>query len=146
MNYELFGRIVAEHRNSLVLMCILTLTFILIGILIIEFYVRRSLGCKFFKIGKLKFSPTWLMIIPVAAVLIFYPVKIYECNADIKESAYTEYMGNVEYSVSSVKLLDKDLSIFVGKAHEIVPAGLNYGKVIYSKRSKVIVYYTSVDK
>ena len=146
MDYELFNKIVAEHRNSLVLMGALTLTFILIGILIIEFYVQRSLGCKFFKIGKLKFSPTWLMIIPAMAVLIFYPIKIYECNADIKESAYTEYIGNVEYAAPSVKFLDKDLSIFVGKGHEIVPAGKNYGKVIYSKRSKVIVYYTSIDK
>lgn len=144
MDYELFNQTVIEHKNMLILFAILTLIFIIFGALVIEFYVRRSLDCQFFKIGKLKFSPTLLMIIPIVFVVLLYSIKIYQCNKDIKEAAYLEYVGTIEYSGPSVKLTDNDLSIFVGKGYEKVPRGISIGKVIYSKRSKVIVYYNSI--
>lgn len=146
MNYDLFNQTVVEHKNTLILIGILVLLFTIIGTLVIEFYVRRSLDCQFFEIGMLKFSPTLLMVIPIVFILIFFPTKIYQCCKDIEEMAYVEYVGQVKYSESSVKLTDADLSFFVGKGHEKVPRGTSDGKVIYSKRSKVIVYYEQLDK
>lgn len=146
MNYELFNQTVIEHRNTLILIGVLVLLFAIIGTLVIEFYVRRSLGCQFFEIGKLKFSPTLLMIIPIIFILIFFPIKIYQCNKDIEEMAYVEYVGQVKYSESSVKLIEEDLSFFVGKGQDKVPKGTSYGRVIYAKRSKVIVCYEQIDK
>ena len=145
MNYELFNQTVIEYRNTLILIGVLVLLFTIIGVLVIELYVRRSLECQFFEIGKLKFPPTLLMIIPIIFILIFFPTKIQQCNKDIEETAYVEYVGRVKYSESSVKLTDVDLSFFVGKGHEKVPQGTNDGKVIYSKRSKVIVYYEQLE-
>ena len=144
MDYKLFNQAVIEHRNNLILIGVLVLIFIIIGILVVEFYVRRILDCRFFKIGKHRFSPTVLMSIPVVFVLLYFPIEISKCNADIKEMAYVEYIGQVKYSESSVKLLDDGLSFFVGKGHEKIPKGINYGKVVYSKRSKVIVCYKSI--
>ena len=146
MNYELFNQTVIEHRNTLILIGVLVLLFVIIGTFVIEFYVRRSLDCQFFEIGKLKFSPTLLMVIPVIFILIFFPTKIYQCNKDIEEMAYVEYVGEVKYSESSVKLIGEDLSFLVGKGHEKVPQGTSDGKVVYSKRSKVIVFYEQLDK
>lgn len=146
MDYEFFNKTVIEHRNALILIGVLVLLFTIVGTLVIEFYVRKSLDCQFFEIGKFKFSPTLLMIIPIVFILIFFPTKIYQCNKDVEETAYVEYVGQVKYSESSVKLIGEDLSFFVGKGHEKVPKGTNDGKVIYSKRSKVIVYYEQLDK
>ena len=146
MDYGLFNQTVIEHKNTLILIGVLVLLFTIIGTLVIEFYVRRSLNCQFFEIGKIKFSPTLLMIIPIVLILIFFPTKLYQCNKDVEETAYVEYVGQVKHSESSVRLIDDDLSFFVGKGHEKVPKGTNYGKVIYSKRSKVIVYYEQLDK
>ena len=146
MDYEIFNQTVIEHKNMLILIGILVLLFTIVGVLVIEFYVRRFLDCQFFEIGKLKFSPTLLMIIPVAFVLLFFPIKIFECNKDIKETAYVEYIGQIEYSESSVKLIDDALSIFVGKGYEKIPKGTSNGKVIYSKRAKVIVYYEPIEQ
>lgn len=146
MNYDLFNQTVIEHRNTLILIGVLVLLFTIIGTLVIEFYVRRSLDCQFFEIGKLKLSPTLLMVIPIIFILLFFPIKMYHCNKDIEEMTYVEYVGQVKYSASSVKLTDAGLSFFVGKGYEKIPQGLSDGKVIYSKRSKVIVYYEQSDK
>lgn len=145
MNYALFDQIVFEHQKSLVIMFVVTLIFAVAGLLVVEFYVRGKLNCRFFEIGKFKFSPTWLMIIPIAAIFIVYPVQICRCDNDIKNNAYVEYVGKVEYSSSSVKFIDGGFYVFVGKGHKIVPDGLSYGKVIYAKQSKVIVYYEKMN-
>lgn len=146
MDYELFNQAVIEYKNSLISMGVVTLVVVLIGTLAIEFYVRGSLGCRFFEIGKLKISPTLLVLIPIALILIIYSIKIYECDVDVREQAYVEYIGQVKYSESSVKLIEDKISIYVGKWSEKVPEGTSYGKVIYSKRSKVIVFYKSLER
>lgn len=146
MDYELFNKTVIEHRNTMILIGIVVLLFAIIGALVIEFYVRRTLDCRFFEIGRFKFSPTLLMIIPIIFILIFFPTKLYQCNMDVEETTYMEYVGQIKYLESSVKLIDDDLSFFVGKGQEKVPKGTSYGRVIYAKRSKVIVYYEQIDK
>ena len=145
MNYEHFNRIVIEHRNTLVLIGILVLLFALLGVLAVEFYVKKELNCKCFKLGKIRISPTSLMLIPILVILIIFPMKIIKCNLDIKETSYEEYVGKIEYSSSSVKFHNADFSVFVGKGHEVVPPGTHKGKVIISQRSKVIVYYESLE-
>ena len=146
MDYSSFSQIVVNHRNSIILIGILVLLFIIVGLFVVELYVRRKLECPYFSLGKLKFSPTLLMLIPLIFAFVFFPVKIYQCNYDLKHNAYETYVGFVEYSESSVKLTDKNTSIFVGKGHEIVPDGKNYGKVVYSTKSHVIVFFESGNK
>lgn len=141
MEYDHFNRIVSEHKNSMILIGILVLLFVIIGLLVIEFYVRRKLDCPYFTIGKIRFSPTLLMLIPLFFVIVYFPVKISQCNYDINNSAYESYTGIVEYSESSIKLTDEDITIFVGKGHEIVPQGINYGTVLYSQKARVVVFY-----
>ena len=143
MEYSRFNQLVVEHRNSMILIGAVVLACVVVGLLVVEFYVRRKLDCPYINIGKLKFSPTWLMLIPLLLTLIYFPMKVCQCNHDINNSAYETYVGNVEYSESSVKLVDESISFFVGKGHEIVPPGKGYGKVIYSRKSRVIVYYES---
>ena len=141
MDYNSFNQLVLDHRNSMIFIGILVLVFVLIGMFIVEFYVRRKLDCPYFEIGILKISPTLVMLIPLIFVLIYFPNKIQQCNYDIHNSSYETYIGEVEYSESSVKLIDDNISIFVGKGHEIVPSGKHYGKIIYSSKARVIVSY-----
>ena len=127
----------------MMLIGIVSLVFVLIALLVVEFYVRRELDCPYFAIGKIKFSPTLLMLIPLIFVLVFFPIRIYQCNYDVAHTSYATYTGPIEYSESSVKLRDEDITIFVGKGHEIVPNGESYGTVVYSTKSHVIVFYKS---
>lgn len=143
MDYNHFNQIVIEHRNSMILIGIVSLVFVITALLVVEFYVRRELDCSYFSIGKIKFSPTLLMLIPLIFVFIFFPIQIYQCNYDVAHSSYETYTGSVKYSESSVKLIDEDISIFVGKGHEIVPEGESYGMVVYSTKSHVVVFYKS---
>lgn len=144
MEYDRFNQLVAEHRNSMVFIGVSILVFVAIGFLVVEFYVRRELDCPFFNIGKLRFSPTLLMGIPLIFVLIYFPIKVHQCNYDINNLNYETYVGEVEYSESSVKLMDNGISIFVGKGHGIIPQGNGYGKLIYSQKSHVVVYYEPI--
>lgn len=73
----------------------------------------------------------------------FFPVKIYQCNYDVTYASYEIYTGAVEYSESSIKLIDEGITIFVGKGHEIVPRGNSHGTVVYSTKSHVVVFYVS---
>ena len=143
MDYNRFNQIVVEHRNSMILIGIISLVFVLVALLVVEFYVRRKLDCPYFTIGKLRFSPTLLMLIPLIFILIFFPVKIYQCNYDVTYASYETYTGTVEYSESSIKLIDEGITIFVGKGHEIIPQGNSHGTVVYSTKSKVVVFYVS---
>lgn len=59
----------------------------------------------------------------------------------IANNSYVTYIGVCEYESESVELVGEKVTIYVGKGHEIVPRGTNYGKCIYSKHSKVIVYW-----
>ena len=74
MDYELFNKSVIEYRNTMFLIGVLVLFFVIIGVLVVELFVRGTLDCRFFEIGKIKFSPTLLMIIPVISVLIFFSI------------------------------------------------------------------------
>lgn len=146
MDYNRFNQIVIEHRNSMILIGIVSLVFVLAALLVVEFYVRRNLDCPYFAIGKFRFSPTLLMVIPLIFILVFFSVQIYQCNYDVTHTSYETYNGSVEYSESSIKLIDEDITIFVGKGHEIVPQGNSYGTVIYSTKSHVVVFYSSDDQ
>ena len=145
MEYERFNQMVVEHRNSMILIGTFVLMFIVVGFYIVEFYVRRQLDCPYFKVGKFRFSPTLLMLIPLILTLIFFPIKVYQCNYDINNLAYETYIGDVEYSKSSVKLEDVDLTFFVGKGHQIIPLGSSYGMVVHSQKAHVVVYYKQLD-
>lgn len=146
MDYNHFNEIVIEHRDSMILIGIVALVFVLAALLVVEFYVRRELDCPYFTIGKLKFSPTLLMLIPLIFILVFFSIQIYQCNYDVTHTSYETYTGAVEYSESSIKLIDENTTIFVGKGHEIVPRGSSYGTVVYSTKSHVVVFYTSDDQ
>lgn len=141
MDYESFNQIIVAHRNSIIFIGISVFIFVIIGIVAVEIYVRGNLNFQYIKFNKLKFSPTLLMLIPLILVIVYFPIKIYQCNYDIDNLSYESYVGEVEYSESSVKLVDDKLSVFVGKYHEIVPRGITYGLVIYSEKSHVIVFY-----
>lgn len=146
MEYELFNQYIVAHRNSIIIIGVLILIFAIIGVLVVELYVRRELGCMFFKVKNCKISPTLLMIVPIIMIFIYFPLEIYKCNYDIQNCSYEEYIGEVEYSSSSVKFNNPKWSVFVGKGHEIVPAGKHYGKVVYSTKAKVIVSYEEINK
>lgn len=79
------------------------------------------------------------MLLPMVLVLIYFSVVIASCNKDIATNAYETYTGICTYESEAVYLAEAQISIYVGKGHEIVPPGDHYGKCIYSKRSKVIV-------
>ena len=141
MDYRQFNSIVIEHRDSIIIIGIIILICIIICTLFIEFYVRYKLDCPYFEIGKFKFSPTLLMLIPFILVITYFPIRVSLCNYDVNNLSYETYIGEVEYSESSIKLIDANISIFVGKGHEIVPQGNHYGMVIYSTKSHVVVLY-----
>ena len=143
MNYQNFNKVVFEHRNSLILIGALIILFAIVGIVTVEVYVRKILNCKSFEIFNFKFSPTLLIIIPIIISLLYFSVRILQCNKDLKNESYVEYVGTVEYSSPSVKFIDSNMTVYVGKGHEIIPKGKHYGKVIYSKESKVIVFFES---
>lgn len=140
MDYEKYNAIVAEHRDSLILIAIVILVFWLIGVLVIELYVRQKLGCRYFYIKRWKFSPTLVMLIPLIAVGVCLSIQIHQCNLDIRNESYDTYIGEVEHSASSVKIKDH-FSVFVGKGFEMIPAGKHEGTCIYSHHAHVIVYW-----
>ena len=130
-----------EERDSIFLSGIIILICVIIGTLFVEFYVRSKLDCPYFTIGKFEFSPTLLMLIPFILTITVVSVKLHQCNYDVNNSSYETYIGDVEYSETNIRLIDADISIFVGKYSDIVPRGKSYGKVIYSTKSHVIVLY-----
>ena len=144
MNYDLFNQIVSNHKNSLLIMGIITLICAIVAVLIVEIYVRGSLGIRYFNLFKIKFSPTLLLLPVIALILIIYSIKIYQCNSDMINQSYEEYVGNIEYTASSVKF-DNGLNVFVGKGNDIVPYGRHYGRVILSSKAKVIVSFEPID-
>ena len=144
MNYNLFKDIILEHRNSLIIIGVIFLIIIIVTALVIEIYVRGELKFEYFQFKKIKFSPTLLLIIPLIFGIIYFSFDIANCNKDIQDNSYETYIGECEYTSTSVKLKDLNLSIYVGKGHEIVPRGINYGKCIYAKHSKVIVFFESL--
>ncbi len=145
MEYDKFDKIVLEHRNSLVIIGMLILVMCIIGILVIEFYVRGKLGCRYFKIGRWKFSPTYIMLIPVLIAVLYFSIQIHQCNLDVNNHLYDTYVGEVEYSSSSVKIKDK-FSVFMGKGFELIPQGKHYGRCIYSHNAKVIVSWEDLSE
>ena len=140
MEYEKYNAIVLEHRNSLILIGVLVIAFCIIGALVIEFYVRRKLGCRYFNIKKWRFSPTAIMLLLLIAAILCFSIQIHKCDLDVSNESYDVYIGEVEYSSSSVKIKDK-FSVFVGKYFEIIPRGKHTGKCIYSHNAHVIVYW-----
>lgn len=139
MEYNRFNQLVVAHRNSMILIGVLVLLFIIIGSFVVKLFFGKELSCL--KIGKIKISPIFFMLIPLILAIVFFSVEVYKCNYDIDNLSYETYIGEVEYSESSVKLIDINVSIFVGKWHEICPRGNSYGMVIYSTKSHVIVFY-----
>lgn len=83
-------------------------------------------------------------MIPIIANIIYYSVEISNCNKDISRASYETYIGDCTYNGEAVILEDLDLNIYVGKYNSIVPEGTNYGKCIYSKHAKVIVYWEAM--
>lgn len=136
-----FNNIVLEHRNSMLVIGCVILVVGIVAVLVVELYVRGVLECKYLQFQRYKVSPTLLMLIPIAAVLIYFSIVVINCNADIANNSYVTYIGVCEYESESVELVGEKVTIYVGKGHEIVPRGTNYGKCIYSKHSKVIVYW-----
>ena len=123
-----FNNIVLEHRNSMLAIGCVILVVGIVAVLFVEFYVRGALGCKYFQFRRYKISPTLLMLIPIAAVLIYSSIVVINCNADIANNSYATYIGVCEYESESVELVGEKVTIYVGKGHEIVPRGTNYGK------------------
>ena len=140
VEYEKYKALVLDHRNSLILIGVLVFAICIIGIFVVEFYVRRKLGCRYFHIRHRKISPTLIMLIPLTAIILVFSIQIHQCNLDIDNNLYKTYIGEVEYSSSSVKLKD-EFSVYVGKGFELIPKGKHRGKCIYSQNAKVIVYW-----
>ena len=145
MNLGAFNQIVTEHRNSLIVIGGVILAFCIVGIIIVEIYVRGKMDLKYIKIKRIKFSPSLLLLIPALVTIIYFSSEVIKCNNDVRKEAYDTYVGRIEYSSSSVKLLDEDISIFVGKNNEKVPYGEHYGKCIISHDSRVIVFWEELN-
>lgn len=145
MDLDQFNLIVLEHRNSMIVIGCIILFVCIATMFVIEFYVRGALECKYFQLGKIKISPTLFMLIPMIVALVYFSVVIVNCNKDISANAYETYIGICTYESESVNLKEAEIFIYVGKGHEIVPHGDNYGKCIYSKYSKVIVHWESLN-
>ena len=141
MNFEDFNSVVLEHRNSIILIACL-----IVGVgLLAMFFLAAYVG-GYFKIGKIRFPSALLLLIPILFAIICSSIEVINCNKDIMHSAYEVYVGNCIYESETVTLEELDLKIHVGLHHTIVPYGDNYGKCIYSKYSKVIVYWESIEE
>ncbi len=146
MDIHQYNAIVLEYRNSMIVIGCISLIISLIALLVVEIYVRGKLGCRFLNLGKIKISPTLLLLIPILAMVLYYSLVISWCNTDISEGSYVTYVGVCIYESETVTLEDINLRIYVGNGHEIVPDGQHYGKCIYSKRPKVIVFWEQIDQ
>ncbi len=129
----------------MILIGCVSLMISLIAFLVVEIYVRGVLGCRFFYLGKIKISPTLLLLVPVLAMVLYFSLVISWCNTDISEGSYVTYIGMCTYESETVILEDIDLHIYVGNGHEAIPDGQHYGKCVYSKRSKVIIFWEPID-
>lgn len=141
MNFENFNSIVIEHRNSMIIMGCIVFALLLVGAFFVEFYVREKLNLKYFQLGKIRISPTWFVIILIVINIIYSLIVIKNCNEDITSGSYEIYIGNCSYKERTVTLQGLNLKIRVSGGHDIVPHGDSYGKCIYAKHSKVIVYW-----
>lgn len=146
MDISQYNAIVLEYRNSMILIGCISLGICLIALLVVEIFVRGSLGCQYLNLGKIKISPTLLLLIPVLAIVVYFSLVVSWCNTDISTGSYVTYVGMCVYESETVILEDHDLRIYVGNGHEIIPDGQNYGKCVYSKYSKVIVFWEPIDE
>lgn len=132
MNLENFDAIVIVHRNSTLVFCSIMMT---LGIaLMFLLYVTT----------KQKIS--YLLLLPIFAIIVYSSVVIINCNKDIHDDLYEVYVGNCTYEAETVTFEDNGLKFNVGMGHEFVPQGESYGKCIYSKNSKIIVYWEYIEK
>ena len=110
MDLDQFNQIVFEHRNSMIVIGCIILFVCIVAMLVIEFYVRGTLECKYFQLGIIKISPTLFMLIPMIVTLVYFSVVIVNCNKDISTSAYETYIGICTYESESVNLKEAELS------------------------------------
>ena len=141
MNFENFHSIVIEHRNSMIIIGCIVFALLLAGALFVEFYVRERLDFKYLSLGKFRISPTWFVIVLIAINIIYSLIAVKNCNEDIASGSYETYIGNCSYKERTVTLQELNLKVRVSGGHDIVPHGDGYGKCIYAKHSKVIVYW-----
>ena len=141
MNFENFNSIVIEHRNSMIIIGCIVFSLLLAGALFVEFYVRERLDFKYLPLGKFRISPTWFVIVLIAINIIYSLIAVKNCNEDIASGSYETYIGNCSYKERTVTLQELNLKVRVSGGHDIVPHGDSYGKCIYAKDSKVIVYW-----
>ncbi|MBE5922658.1 MAG: hypothetical protein E7269_07895 [Lachnospiraceae bacterium] len=146
MDIDTFNQIIIEHRDSILLIGIIILIMCLCGMVFVEVFLNKELGTSHFEFGKWKIRPSLIIVIVIIVDIVWTSLTIANCNADIREASYETYIGECEYNSSSVKLKECSLNIFVGKGHDIVPSGTNYGKCIYSKHARVIVYWEAINQ
>lgn len=132
MNLENFDAIVIVHRNSTLAFC--------------SIMVILGVALMFLLYGITKQKIAYLLLVPIIAIIVYSSVVLINCNKDINDDLYEVYVGNCTYESETVTLEDNGLKFNVGIGHELVPAGESYGKCIYSKNSKVIVYWESIEK
>ena len=140
-----FNEIVLQRKDSIIAIGVVIIIVGIIAILAVEIYVRQKLKCRYFHFGKIKLSPTLVMCIPLIIAMITIGIQINKYNLDIANASYETYIGYCTYESNAVRLHERKLSIVVGKGCTRVPRGTNYGKCIYSKRSRVIVYWESLE-
>lgn len=70
MEYNRFNQLVVAHRNSMILIGVLVLLFIIIGSFVVKLFFGKELSCL--KIGKIKISPIFFMLIPLILAIVFF--------------------------------------------------------------------------
>lgn len=145
MDIDQYNKIVLEYRDSMVLIGCISLALCLATMLILTLVCKR-IGLTYIKIAKLKVSPSLLLLVPLFAMIIYFSSVVVQCNLDIFESSFVTYVGICKYESETVILEEENLRIYVGNGHELVPSGRNYGKCVYSKHAKVIVFWEAIDQ
>ena len=134
-----------EHRHSIILIGIVISAACLFALLFVEIYVRGTLGLRYLEIKKLKISPSLFILLLLVCAIIFTLNDVRKIDKDIAEETYEIYIGECVHKERTVYLKGNGIKMRADNG-DIVPYGNNYGKCIYSKRSRLVVDWESIEK
>lgn len=150
MEVEEYALTVLAYKNSIIRICWLMEAVGLIGMIAVGIFVYRGLKIKSIGFGRDKASLACCIMVVLTLFMLFTAIftanDVSKCEQDIENSSYEKYVGEISYTPRNVRLCDIGLSLQVSGGFSRMPRGENYGRCVYSSRSKVIVDYQPLDR
>lgn len=135
-SFEVYDAIVTRHCWTMVLIGLVAIA----AIIAIYFWIRKTIDNK-----KGLAEYTIILGVLLLGVLVFEIYTICTTIHDVQNDAYVVYEGTYETAKDAkVYIIDADgKRKTLSDAFYSLPDGTHRGKIVYSEKTKIVVYYQS---